>query len=550
MGLRDSTCIWWCVSALVSVTACSDKGDAGNAKRDPLEGGAAGSAASMPRATGGAPTTGGSSLQGGAKASAGNQTNGGAESAAGAGGAVGTAGSGPLAGAAGGPPMGGVGGVGGLPGIAGRSGASAGGEGGRSAGGLSAGGASNGGASNGGASAGGGAGGVESCGLGDPCCAGSTCGDDLNCLGSVCSCIRSVESGYIIRTDGKLLRSISGSQTPILSGLDPIDGVEQAWDGHNHGCALKADGTVWCWATSSSNGNANGQLGNGTVTSSGTVPVSVASQVQVDPGSSSGPVYLSDIVSLSVGSLSGYGTYTTCALKGTDGSVWCWGNNTGDVINSVTDYNVPYATQILAAAASPLTGVSQVALGDRHACVLTAGLVYCWGLNVGGPLGNGTAEAEQYPVRAGVSGLDAVSKIVAGYDATCALRSGAVYCWGSSASGQIGIGDPAANTDGYPPCINYCKLNPTRVRTSESAYLDGVVDIWAGYLGMCALRDDDALWCWGSGVGDFATPMLRQSTPIENVADFALRSFDVRYVDHEGNYYEDTAARQINCGLL
>jgi len=67
-----------------------------------------------------------------------------------------------------------------------------------------------------------------------------------------------------------------------------------------HTCALKRDGTVWCWGY-----NRYGQLGDGTRMDRYT-PVQV--------------VNLTDVIQISAGALH------TCALK-RDGTVWCWGHN-------------------------------------------------------------------------------------------------------------------------------------------------------------------------------------------------------------------------------
>ena len=67
-------------------------------------------------------------------------------------------------------------------------------------------------------------------------------------------------------------------------------------------CALKTDGSLWCWGL-----NYAGELGDG-ATATRTTPVSVF-------GASSG------VAGVSLGSAHG------CAAK-TDGSVWCWGLNT------------------------------------------------------------------------------------------------------------------------------------------------------------------------------------------------------------------------------
>jgi len=69
--------------------------------------------------------------------------------------------------------------------------------------------------------------------------------------------------------------------------------------GRYHTCAIKQDGSLWCWGA-----NYYGQLGDGTNTNKNT-PVQIMS---------------SGVVAVSLG-----GDYT-CAIK-QDGSLWCWGDN-------------------------------------------------------------------------------------------------------------------------------------------------------------------------------------------------------------------------------
>src|SRR5512145_944638 len=77
-----------------------------------------------------------------------------------------------------------------------------------------------------------------------------------------------------------------------------LSSVIQISAGEGHTCAVKSDGTVYCWG-----GNSVGELGDGSTTSR-RVPVAVSD--------------LSDVVNLSAG------PRRTCAVK-RDGSVYCWG---------------------------------------------------------------------------------------------------------------------------------------------------------------------------------------------------------------------------------
>ncbi len=93
------------------------------------------------------------------------------------------------------------------------------------------------------------------------------------------------------------------------------------------------------------------------------------------------------------------------------------------------------------------SGITMVAAGTHHNCALTnIGAVLCWGDNPSGQLGDGTTVNRATP--ATVSGLNAgVAFITAGRAHTCALiSSGAVQCWGSNDSGELGDGTSTPRT--------------------------------------------------------------------------------------------------------
>jgi alpha-tubulin suppressor-like RCC1 family protein len=93
----------------------------------------------------------------------------------------------------------------------------------------------------------------------------------------------------------------------VARGGAPLAGVRAVRAGWAHTCALKADGTVWCWGK-----NDFGQLGTGTRGQSTATP---AQTLIADEGRP-----LDRVIALAVG------TFSACALR-EPGDLWCWGKN-------------------------------------------------------------------------------------------------------------------------------------------------------------------------------------------------------------------------------
>jgi hypothetical protein len=391
------------------------------------------------------------------------------------------------------------------------------------------------------------------------------------------SCIKTVFGDHLISTSGRVYHT-GGNTTPaswttittggVDGGAGPaLDNVVSGIESPAHACALRGNGTVWCWATSTPGTASHGELGDGTLVWPTTAYV--ATQVQVPPTGAAGPTYLTGVTSLMADSENYYGR-PTCAI-GASGHVWCWGpiypsaGGSTLVINSVgtpASGGSPYAVEIAASstAGDVLANVTAVSAGDSQICIIRGGTssqVMCWGVNTYGGLGTatktgGSVADSNYPVPvAGLPASPAPTQIATGNGVACALLGDQVYCWGSSAYGAVGNGDAASlNCMGIG---HSCEPAGTPVGMTVgdggSATLTGVAHVYVGYSFGCAITTTGALWCWGDSGAAPALhaqpfPLAAGGSP-SNVTAYTSRpggfAIGARFAIGDGTYYVGTS---------
>jgi alpha-tubulin suppressor-like RCC1 family protein len=257
--------------------------------------------------------------------------------------------------------------------------------------------------------------------------------------------------------------SVGGDDAAMLDGPAPIGCISQIEARRDFTCAVRSDGTAWCWGH-----NEYGKLGDGTTTSR-------AQPVRV--------VGLSNVVEVALASRQAY------ALD-TSGTVYAWGHNdVGELGDGTT------TDRATAAPVPGLSGVIAIRAGRGHACALAQNGVYCWGWNAEGQLGDGNAGTDRhtpYHLGAGIA-------VAAGGRHTCILRADhSVACTGKNAYGELGDGT-------------------TFSRDTLAVVPDLVAnEIAAGGEQTCARKSDGTVWCWGDDVfGELATGGDSNPSPVQ-----------------------------------
>ncbi|MBM4342647.1 MAG: hypothetical protein FJ100_04640 [Deltaproteobacteria bacterium] len=230
--------------------------------------------------------------------------------------------------------------------------------------------------------------------------------------------------------------------------------------GFEFACAVRADGTVWCWGQGDS-----GQLANQQSGSLNGKPVYVKVPTQV--------AGVSGAIKVSVGHKE------ACALtKG--GQVYCWGANGGSNISLGTDDIANVLTT-----AKPMKNVSTAVdawAGANGACArLQNGDVVCAGGNSNGEfaLGATTPSSASTPI---VTGWGGATDLAVAHSFLCGVVGGVARCAGWNIYAQTGSG---SLTSPQTSAVAVKNMGPAR-------------QVAAGYQHACALGTDGAVKCWGS----------------------------------------------------
>ena len=205
--------------------------------------------------------------------------------------------------------------------------------------------------------------------------------------------------------------------------------------GFNHTAAIRSDGLLFTWGH-----NNYGQLGDGTkINRSSPVQIGSNSWLQVSVGSGrrwdfysedyyDGEEYISTDY---------YSSWTpqchTAAIR-SDGLLFTWGSNHYGQLGQNNTINRSSPVQVGS------NSWTQVSAGGRYtAAIRSGGLLFTWGFNGYGLLGDGTAFNRSSPVQIGSSTW---SKVSASESHTLGIRtSGLLFAWGNNDYGQLGTGD-------------------------------------------------------------------------------------------------------------
>ena len=137
---------------------------------------------------------------------------------------------------------------------------------------------------------------------------------------------------------------------------------------------------------------------------------------------------------------------------------------------------------------SVLRDVAVVAAGRGHTVATTQdGAVWCWGSGASGQLGTGDRERRTRPtqLRRGLFEFAVATMAACGADHTVVVTAtGSVYTWGGNARGQLGLGDHDS------------RARPTAVHGCDSAVMVAAGDDHTLAVGRKPLS---RVWSWGYG---------------------------------------------------
>jgi alpha-tubulin suppressor-like RCC1 family protein len=276
----------------------------------------------------------------------------------------------------------------------------------------------------------------------------------------------------------------TSTPSPLLENSEPdadqmVSSAVAVAAGWAHTCIITDAGRVMCWGN-----NEHSQLGYGGPRNSN-FPIEV--------------VGVEDVKTIVTGKA------YSCALTRA-GGVKCWGSNEHGELGNGDHSDSGNPVDVVGLS----TGVTTIEAGDNHACAVTSDhIVYCWGSNAFGQLGDGTTTDNNIPVEVqGISGW--VLNVAAGWGHTCVQDyDHNVKCWGNNEYGQVGS---ESNGDDFlfPVSVTGLRYSVNEIST------DGMQS--------CVLTISKDILCWGDNrmgqLGDGTMEIRNNPVPVAEMVEW------------------------------
>jgi alpha-tubulin suppressor-like RCC1 family protein len=316
--------------------------------------------------------------------------------------------------------------------------------------------------------------------------------------------------------------------------------VKEISAGHRSHCALKEDGSLWCWGRNHLGTlcvGDNSNRGYATLVTVGGSTTNVKKQILggynnyiitktnklyscgdgVDGSIGDGfrttrtsPV-LVNFTTPNVSSIA-IGSRTICYLDDQK-VIWCVGNNRDGTLGTgepSDNGSVPVNPKLM------WSDMRQISAGESITCgVLWDKSLFCMGNHQFGKLGSGVVDPN-WPVK--VKNMEGETALVSTKtDHVCALKeNGSVYCWGKGRDGQLG--------------------NGSHQNQSQAVQIDSssvFIDVSVGTNHSCAVKNDGTVWCWGGNsdgqLGDGKTVNRNRPVQVTGISSVARVSLGDRF---------------------
>jgi alpha-tubulin suppressor-like RCC1 family protein len=324
--------------------------------------------------------------------------------------------------------------------------------------------------------------------------------------------------------------TITNSSTPSTTFAGGTN-WKQVVAGGVHSVAIKTDGTLWSWGYST-----NGRNGNGVITGNRSTPVTTfaggtnwrqvgAGGAHVAAIKTDGTLWVwgsSSFTQLGNNAIGDRSTPITTFAGGTnwkqvscaaahtaaiktDGTLWTWGRGSSGQLGNATINDRPTPVTTFAGG----TNWKQVCCGESQiAAIKTDGTLWTWGSGNQGALGNANTTTASTPVTTFAGGtnwkqVSALGSVASNY-MSAIKTDGTLWIWGGGANGRLG------------------NANTTNVSTPITTFAGGTnwKQVSCGESHTSAIKTDGTLWVWGSGsngrLGNAST--TDRSTPVTTSA--------------------------------